>query len=630
MLQIHISTPLYPLRKGAQFTIFLVLFFFFSFNCTSLLAQIDSVAIGTKFPSHPRILLLKGEEDKINKAISSSKTWGAINHLILEKCDLMLNSPALERILEGRRLLSTSRECLHRVFFLSYAWRITKQEKYLREAEKQLLTVSRFSDWNPSHFLDVAEMTTAVAIGYDWLYSDLSLESRNVIKDAILKKGLEPSIEAKNNVWLNVTNNWNQVCNAGMTYGALAIYEDHPEFARKIINRSIKSIKLPMGDYDPDGAYQEGYMYWAYGTTFNVMLIGALEKALGKKYLIPTDAGFLKTAGYLQNVVGPTGLSFNYSDCNLRSDFQPAMFWFADKLKNPSLLWFEHNYDLKAGKKQMMKDRLFPLVMIWSNSINLEQIAAPKNKMWNGRGKTPVTLMRTSWTNPNSIFIGMKGGSPSTNHAHMDIGSFVMDANGIRWAMDFGMEGYNALEVKGVDLWNLKQNSTRWNVFRYKNSSHNTLTVNDELQNVKGFAPIEHHTERPGYMNGVVDLKEIYPQLEKAKRSISILEDRYVEIKDELRTGKSSAKIRWTMLTSATVKIIPQGVELSKDGKKLNVKIEKNPNVTFRTWPTESPQSYESPNPGTTLIGFEITIPANTSAEIQVYLIPESNSKKTK
>jgi len=84
------------------------------------------------------------------------------------------------------------------------------------------------------------------------------------------------------------------------------------------------------------------------------------------------------------------------------------------------------------------------------------------------------------------------------------------------------------------------------------------------------------------------------------------------------------------MLTSAKVKIIPQGVELAKDGKKLNVQIQNSPNVTFKTWPTESPQSYESPNPGTTLIGFEITIPANTSAEIQVHLIPESNNKKTK
>ncbi len=42
-----------------------------------------------------------------------------------------------------------------------------------------------------------------------------------------------------------------------MTYGALAIYEDQPELARRVINRAIESVALPMADYGPDGAYPE-------------------------------------------------------------------------------------------------------------------------------------------------------------------------------------------------------------------------------------------------------------------------------------------------------------------------------------------------------------------------------------
>jgi len=49
-----------------------------------------------------------------------------------------------------------------------------------------MLAISQFSDWNPSHFLDVAEMTMAMAIGYDWLYNNMSRESRTIIKDAII------------------------------------------------------------------------------------------------------------------------------------------------------------------------------------------------------------------------------------------------------------------------------------------------------------------------------------------------------------------------------------------------------------------------------------------------------------
>ena len=56
-----------------------------------------------------------------------------------------------------------------------------------------------------------------------------------------------------------------------MTFVALATYEDDPVQAVKVINRSIASIDIPMKDYTPDGAFAEGYTYWGYGPTFNVM-----------------------------------------------------------------------------------------------------------------------------------------------------------------------------------------------------------------------------------------------------------------------------------------------------------------------------------------------------------------------
>src|ERR1700730_3640964 len=116
----------------------------------------------------------------------------------------MLALAPIERIQIGRRLLDKSREALRRLFFLSYAHRMTQQQKYLQRAERELLAISAFSDWNPSHFLDVAEMTMAVSIGYDWLYNNLSADSRAIIKEAILKKGIEPSLDPKNNGWLKV------------------------------------------------------------------------------------------------------------------------------------------------------------------------------------------------------------------------------------------------------------------------------------------------------------------------------------------------------------------------------------------------------------------------------------------
>ncbi len=261
-----------------------------------------------------------------------------MHQAILTEADVIGKAPVLERIMTGRRLLSVSREALRRLFILSYAHRLTQQPTYLKRAEQELLAVSAFTDWNPSHFLDVAEMTMAVAIGYDWLHNGLTDQSRAAIREAILKKGLEPSLDPKNNSWLKATHNWNQVCNAGIAYGAMAIYEDQPELARTMINRAITTVKLPMGDYKPNGAYPEGYGYWGYGTSFNVMLISALEKAFGSDFGLSNAPGFMKTAAFMENMTGPTGTPFNYSDSGGGSELQPAMFWFANKLNDSSLL----------------------------------------------------------------------------------------------------------------------------------------------------------------------------------------------------------------------------------------------------------------------------------------------------
>ena len=44
-----------------------------------------------------------------------------------------------------------------------------------------MLDMSKFEDWNPSHFLDVAEMTAGLAIGYDWLYDELPASSKKLM-----------------------------------------------------------------------------------------------------------------------------------------------------------------------------------------------------------------------------------------------------------------------------------------------------------------------------------------------------------------------------------------------------------------------------------------------------------------
>lgn len=598
---------------------------------SSVSAQIDHIGSDLKLIGHPRILMLKGEEDAVKKTIANDAIWDKLQQAILNECDNLITVAPIERIQIGRRLLDKSREAIRRIFYLSYAYRMTQQQRYLDRAEKEMLAITAFSDWNPSHFLDVAEMTMAMSIGYDWLYNNLSQSSRATIKEAILKKGIEPSLEEKNNSWLKVTHNWNQVCNAGMTYGAMAIYEDNPQLAKQIINRAISSIVLPMEDYSPDGAYPEGYGYWGYGTSFNIMFISAIEKLFGKDFGLSEKPGFLRTAGYLENMTGPSGNPFNYSDAGNSGGLQPAMFWFAAKLKDPSLLWVERSRLIKGGPKSFTGNRLLPAIMLWSNGVALNKMTAPKSMMWVGKGKMPVALMRTSWTDSSGIYVAMKGGSPSVNHAHMDVGSFVMEADGIRWAMDFGMQEYESLESKGIQVFGRTQNAQRWTIFRYTNFVHNTLTANNEHQRVEGNAPITNYSSSSSFMNAVTDMTEVYKgSLAKANRGIAIADKKYVVVRDEIETLLKETTIRWTLLTPAEAKITGKNtVELTKNGKKLLLQVQEPVNITMKTWSTDPPNSYDAANPGTMMTGFEVTIPANTKTTLTVLLVPEKTIGKT-
>lgn len=593
-------------------------------------AQVDHLSAVSSVRAHPRILLAPGQEKVIQQKIASDKLAQKLHQSMLAECDKMLSVAPQERIKIGRRLLSVSREALRRLFFLSYAYRISGQDKYLKRAEQEMLTIAAFSDWNPSHFLDVGEMTMAMAIGYDWLYDGLSETSRTQIKAAIRQKGIDASLVPSQNSWLKASHNWNQVCNAGMVFGAMAVYEDDPTLAKSIINRAIDSVVLPMGDYAPDGAYPEGYSYWGYGTSFNVMLVSALETLFGTTFGLTEKPGFLKTASYLENMTGPTGQPFNYSDAGNGTELQPAMFWFAQRQNNPSLLWVERNRLITGDLNDDLKNRLLPAVMLWQGNQNVTDVAPPKATTWVGHGKMPVALMRTSWTDPNAIFVGIKGGSPSVNHAHMDEGSFVMDADGVRWALDFGMQNYETLESKKVDLWNMRQNSQRWEIFRYNNLSHNTLAVNGGFQRVEGKATIKATSDAPNFMNARIDMSELYKgALTSANRGIAIVNKESVLVRDEVESADSPAIIRWTMATSASVNLISANkAELTKNGKKLIVQVDEPASITLKTWPTNPVHDYDAANPGTTLLGFEVTVPAQTKAALTVRLIPEKAAQK--
>ncbi len=331
-------------------------------------------------------------------------------------------------------------------------------------------------------------------------------------------------------------------------------------------------------------------------------------------------------------MTGVTGPCFNWGDSGSTGDLSPAMFWFAQKNNDPSQLWVEKTYLQHDDFSRFTRDRLLPAIMIWGKNLPLEKVSEPKVKAWKGQGANPVAMMRTSWTDPNAIYVGFKVGSPSVNHGHMDIGSFIMEADGVRWASDFGMQSYESLESKGMSIFGRTQDAQRWTIFRLNNYSHSTLTIDNQLQVVKGYAKIDQFSDNPEFMYAVSDISSVYEnQLASAKRGVAIVDQKFVVVSDELVAENKATTVRWSMMTTATPKLEKNGITLTKDGKTLILKVNTSAKVTMKTWPTAPTTTYDAANPGTTLVGFEMQLKPNIKQAIQVLLIPGSvDTKKAK
>lgn len=602
--------------------------FFLIFTCLLLCAGTHLAAQAfdyNRVTDHPRLLMKQGEELKIRESLKDNLEMQRVYNQIVGEADRLLICPTLTYKKEGRRLLAVSREALKRIFDLSFVYRMTGEDKYRLRAEQEMVSVCSFGDWNPSHFLDVGEMTMAVAIGYDWLYDGLAPETKALVRESIRLKGFAPSNDGEYNWFLKAGNNWNQVCNTGLVYGALAILESDGEEAAAVIERAMSSVPLSMKVYAPDGNYPEGYNYWGYGTSFNAMLIAALESAFGSDGGLCETEGFMPSARFMQYMAGTTGLAFNFSDARETTQSFPAMFWFASKLDDPSLLWNEKIF-LTRGDTQFTaeEERFLPLILIYGTRFDMKKVTPPAAKIWTGHGKVPVALVRTGWDEGKGFYVGIKGGTASANHAHMDAGSFVFEALGVRWAQDLGMQEYYSLEKENVRLWNGDQDGQRWDVFRYNNFVHNTLTVNGAKHQVKGEVPILETYTKDAKLGANLDMTTLFGgDLKKATREVVLVKEQYLQVTDCVQAAGKPASVRWTMVTSATSRQIDSHtMELTKEGKKLHLIIDSPSAATFSVIDNVPSHSYDAPNPGSVRIVFDADVKVGRKEILKVRLVP--------
>lgn len=592
-----------------------------------------------KASNHPRLFL----RDSDIKAICTQVEGGVNpnltklhNSLLKAAKPLVHTVPDLTyNISEGGRLLQTSRKALYRIATSAYAYRITGEDRYLEMADRTIRTVCNFPDWHPAHFLDVAEMAQAVAIGYDWLYNDLPQATLALAREKLRTYALEQA-EATN--IYNRTGNWNQVCNGGLVSAALAIYEDCPELSDRVLRKALASNAAEIKQiYAPDGACSEGPGYWEYGTTYQGILNLACETALGTDFELPSIEGFDKAGTYYMFIRGNSGLRFNYSDSGEKNEASLGLWYIAYKYHDGSYLYQDiHHLDDGFFEDE---DYAF-LALTCCYKLGNVAVTPPSGNLYRGSSLsgTQVLMCRTGWET-DDLYLALKGGHANISHAHMDVGEVVFDAYGTRWIKDFTYStNYETAEAilrnSGIDqneLGNRGSDSPRWKFFQYHNLRHSTISINKQTHHPYGTGALSAISES-GRMGGYVDLSDcLWSQVQTGNRTAVIRDGSYLEITDKLTALSSTdAVVRWVCCTSTTPEVLSDGsgIELT-DPNGVKMKIETDaPGAVFKIWSSDpaSSEDYTSPFTETAeacqkkldgyLCGYEYTVTKGASSTV--------------
>jgi hypothetical protein len=561
---------------------------------------------------HPRLFATQEEFAEQKARLESSPEGRVALEALIASAEKLLAAAPVERRKTGIRLLSVSRTALDRIGRLAFAWKMTGERKYAERAALEARAVCGFSDWNPSHFLDVGEMTLAVALARDWLDDAVSEADKRLFSEAILRKGLTKGDgRTLSEGWWRITwSNWNQVCNGGLAVGAAAVREDYPDIAEAVLRRSREGLPLAMESY-AGGNFPEGVSYWEYATDYNVLALDVLEDqfADGAADLFAVP-GFAEQVDYVNLMTGPTGLCFNYSDTSqvLKAAPMAACWYLARRFNRPDALEAFQRPLLAEGADA---GRMTQFMLLWFRP-KTGAAPAPRTLCRALGGMNPVAVLRSGW-GAEDWYVGIKAGSPSVNHGHMDAGSFVLDRDGVRWAIDLGCEGYNRIEqMKTISLWDLSQSSSRWSLFRLNTQGHGTLTIDDAPQAVNGVAKVLSVKDAP-FPEAAVDLSGVYPAAKKVLRTFSI-KDGALTVRDEFEGLPSGARVKWNMNTAA--KATADGAALTleaEDAKGRSKRLKLTVRGGVAQWKTEmldKPRTpADSPNQGVCRVSFECAAP---------------------
>lgn len=505
--------------------------------------------------AHPRLMATNEDFEIIKNEISTSaikKDW--FNRLKKTADKYLTQEPPTYKTdgiySHNRTAGRTAREV---TTLLSLMYKLTDDVTYAERAWQEVEALCKWPAWAPDldTVINTGDIMIAVATGYDWLYDYLNLQQRKLVRDAALEYGfayIKEQFDRKIPWTLRGGYNFDHGIGGGVIMLALAMGDEEDVRSAEMLDLVMENFRSSIVKYLPDGAWYEGAGYWA-SILYWVQVVASLESAIGSDY------GLLNLPVYPEAALFPYALSpgtalFNFSDSIAKEMYRfdtGALGYFATRLNRPDIMSIRYQHMKESNLQPTWYDLLFfrgdPVLPDLETAMDLDYYFRD----------TEAISMRNNWSVNNSFYAGMHSGNNSATHAHLDIGQFILEAFGDRFAVDLGTDDYAIYPGNGNKL------------YRLRAEGHNVIVINPdgatEDMNKKAKSIFEQYESNEVSAFGITDTTECYPDdVTSMRRGIKMTNGRTsVIIQDEIRSEKEN-EVYWFMHT-------PADIEISEDGK---------------------------------------------------------------
>ena len=248
--------------------------------------------------------------------------------------------------------------------------------------------------------------------------------------------------------WSKGGNNWNAVCHQGLLGAALAV-EDDPVLLAELCTKAAGGLPVFLDGFGADGGCSEGPVYWGYGFGWFSVLNEQLEtRTHGRLSLFAGNANVESIARYGPAVSLAGRKLVNFSDSTNEEILRPSLFEYLgrrlgdDACRRQALENYARLGETGIDWGAERTDLFFLLRLFLSWPPAQSAVSQPQEKADHYFEDLAVWIVHGRDGNGRLWELAVKGGFNNEHHNHNDVGSFILNVDGVPLITEIGAPEY--------------------------------------------------------------------------------------------------------------------------------------------------------------------------------------------